>query len=203
MKRGNVLAEDRGKLITFEGIDGCGKTTQLECAAERMRARGVSVVTTRQPTDGPMGRRIRAMAQSNERVAPETELEWFMEDRREHAREVIEPAIARGDTILCDRYFLSSVAYQGARGLDADEILSANEREFRMPDLALIFEISADAAMARVTARGGVAEPAFEDVAFLRRAEKIYAGLEREYIRRIDATGDVDAVERLVVELLG
>ncbi len=192
----------RGKLITFEGIDGCGKSTQLALAAERLRVRGVDVLTTRQPTDGPIGRKIRAMAQSDERVSPEQELAWFMEDRREHTREVVEPALARGATILCDRYFLSSVAYQGARGLDPGEILAANEAEFPIPDLALIFEISAAEGMGRVAARGGVAEPAFEDVAFLARAETIFAQLERSYIRRIDARGNEDAVARLVERAL-
>jgi dTMP kinase len=100
-------------------------------------------------------------------------------ERREHVRETIEPALAAGTTILCDRYYLSSVAYQGARGLDANAILRANEEAFPQPDLALIFEIEAEEGLSRVAARGGVAEPAFEEVGFLREVAKVFAAIDR------------------------
>ena len=192
----------RGTLIVFEGIDGCGKSTQLNLLAERLVRSGLDVVSTKEPTDGPIGRQIREMARSGKTVSPEQELAWFMEDRREHVDEVLNPAVASGAIVLCDRYSLSTVAYQGARGLDAEEILRANEEQFPLPDLALIFEISAREGMARVSARGGVAEPVFEEEEFLSRAERVFASLDRPYIERIDARVGVDLVHLAVVEVV-
>jgi len=130
-----------GRLVAFEGIDGAGKSTQLARLAAALRAQGRSVVETREPTDGPWGRRIRAMARAGERVAPAEELRWFVEDRREHVAQVIRPAIAAGAVVLTDRYFLSTVAYQGARGLDPERLLAEAEAEFPLPDLALVLDV--------------------------------------------------------------
>jgi dTMP kinase len=183
-----------GALIVLEGIDGSGKTTQQAALAHALRERGHDVLETREPTEGPWGARIRAMARSDERVPPEEELRWFVEDRREHVEGAIAPALARGCTVVCDRYFLSSVAYQGARGLDWEAILAESELAFPVPDRALVFELSPDAALARVRARGGTPEPAFERLAYLRRVAAIFAALERPYIRRIDASAARDVV---------
>jgi dTMP kinase len=183
-----------GALIVLEGIDGSGKTTQQGALARALRARGHDVLETREPSDGAWGARIRAMARSDERVPPEEELRWFVEDRREHVAAEIAPALARGSTVVCDRYFLSTVAYQGARGLDWEAILTESERAFPVPDRALVFELSPDAALARVRARGGTPEPAFERLSYLRRVAAIFAALERPYIRRIDASGAEDVV---------
>jgi len=176
-----------GKLIVFEGIDGCGKSTQLALAAKALRAGGHEVVETREPTEGSFGRRIRAMARSGEQVDPETELEWFFEDRREHMREVVEPAIAAGKVVLSDRSYISTVAYQGARGLDPKKILAACEAEFRRPDLVLVFTIPAEEGMARIDARGGVLEAAFEELGFQRRVAEVFESLDIESLESIDA----------------
>jgi dTMP kinase len=192
----------RGKLIVFEGLDGCGKSTQLRLAAEALARRGVDVVETREPTDGPWGRRIREMARSGERVAAETELEWFFEDRREHMREVVEPALAAGRIVLSDRSYLSTVAYQGARGLDPAEILTESEAAFVRPDLVLLFTIPAKEGLARVHARGGEAEPAFENLGFLERVEAIFESLDVAGLVRIDARRSEDAIARDVAAAL-
>jgi dTMP kinase len=192
----------RGTLIAFEGLDGCGKSTQLELLAAELRAAGREVLSTKEPTDGEMGQRIRAMARSGEVVAAEEELRWFVLDRREHVRDEIEPALAAGRVVLTDRYTLSSVAYQGARGLDPSEILLASEADFPLPDLALVFELDADAGLARVKARGGVAEPSFEQGDFLRKAEKIFESLERPYIERVDASPTPEIVRERVLAVI-
>jgi dTMP kinase len=191
---------ERGLLIVFEGLDGCGKSTQLDLLCARLRAAQHEVIPTKEPTDGPVGRRIREMARSQTRVTPEQELDWFMEDRREHVREVVEPGLAAGAIVLSDRYWLSNVAYQGARGLDAEAIARANQSEFPDPDLALIFEIPAADGLARVNARGGVAEPAFEELEFLTRAAKVFASIEQPWVERIDAGPSVEQIHQVVVE---
>jgi len=189
---------NRGRLVVFEGVDGSGKSTQLRRLAETLRARGVDPLVTKEPTDGEWGRRIRAMARSGERVAREEELRWFIEDRREHVATELAPALAAGRMVLCDRYYLSTVAYQGARGFDPATLLADAEAEFPHPDLALLFVVDPAAGLARVAARGGVAEPAFEDGAYLKRVAAVFAAIDRPYIARIDAAGDADAIAAAV-----
>jgi dTMP kinase len=191
-----------GRLIAFEGIDGAGKSTQLRRLAAALRAGGCDVVETREPTGGPWGRRIRGMARSGARVAPEEELRWFVEDRREHVAQVLRPGVARGAIVLTDRYFLSTVAYQGARGLDPERLLAEAEAEFPLPDLALVLDVDPEAGLARVAERGGVAEPAFEDGPFLARAAAIFRSLARPYLEHVDARGDPDAVAGAIATLV-
>jgi dTMP kinase len=189
-----------GRLIAFEGVDGAGKSTQLRRLADALRGAGRSVVETREPTDGAWGRRIRAMARSGARVAPEEELRWFVEDRREHVARVLRPGVAGGAVVLTDRYFLSTVAYQGARGLDPQRLLAEAEAEFPLPDLALVLHVDPAAGLARVASRGGVAEPAFEEEAFLARAAEVFRTLDRPYVRHLDARLPLDAVARAIRE---
>lgn len=185
---------NRGTLIVFEGIDGCGKSTQLQRVAEALRARGLDPVVTREPTEGPWGRKIRAMA-TGEPVAPETELDWFFEDRREHMRDVVRPALASGRVVLSDRSYLSTVAYQGARGLDPTRILAESEAEFERPDLVLLFVLPARVGLARVEARGGTHEPVFENLPFQERVAALFDSLEVDGLVRIDADRDAAEVE--------
>ncbi|MFP6655286.1 MAG: dTMP kinase [Myxococcota bacterium] len=192
----------RGTLIVFEGLDGCGKSTQLRRAAKTLSERGCLPIVTSEPTDGPWGRRIREMARSGKRVSPETELEWFFEDRREHMRELVEPALAAGDVVLSDRSYLSTVAYQGARGLDAAKILSDSQAEFARPDLVLLLEISAREGLSRVHARGGQSEPVFENLEFLEGVRRIFDSMDVDGLIRIDASRGPDEVAVEVVAAL-
>lgn len=193
---------NRGKLVVFEGLDGCGKSTQLRLLADRLRAAGCDPLVTREPTDGPAGRRIREMARSGETVAPQQELAWFVEDRRRHVHEVIEPALAAGRVVLCDRYTWSTVAYQGARGLDWRALLAQSEAEFPLPDLVILLEVDPEQGLARTRARGGVAEPAFEDGERLARVAEIFGAIDRPFVERIDGRGDQAAIADAVAETL-
>jgi dTMP kinase len=194
-----VKPRTRGRLVAFEGLDGCGKTTQLAALARTLRARGRDLVETREPTDGPFGRRIRAMAASGERPAPAEELRWFVEDRREHVRSVVAPALAAGRLVLTDRYFLSTVAYQGARGFDPERLLRESEVEFPAPDLALLLELDPGAGLARVTRSGRPREPAFEELAYLERVAAIFRSIERPWLVRIDAAaGEAEVHARVL-----
>lgn len=190
---------NRGSLIVLEGIDGSGKSTQLPRLAARLEAAGRRVVRTREPYDCPAGRAIRAMARSGARVAPEQELAWFFEQRRAHVREVVRPALARGDVVLSDRYFVSTAAYQGARGLDAAAILAASEAEFPVPDLVVWLDLPPDEGLARAAQRGEPHEPAFEERSFLERVRAVLTGIERPYLVRVDARGTPAEVEARIL----
>ncbi len=194
----HTAAVNPGTLIAFEGIDGCGKSTQLARYAERLRAAGHDVLATREPTDGPWGRKLRAMLRSGESIAPEEELRWFLEDRAEHVEQEITPALEAGRVVLTDRYTLSTVAYQGARGFDWRELLADAEARFPKPDLVVLVELAPRDALARIRARGGVHEAEFEEEKLLERVAAVFAELPCPYILRVDGAGAPDAVaERL------
>ena len=184
----------RGKLIVFEGVDGSGKSTQLRRAAAILRARGIDVLETGEPTRGLWGRKIREMARTTDRVPRETELAWFIKDRREHMRDTVEPALAAGRIVLCDRSYFSTVAYQGARGFDPAKLLADSQAEFGRPDLMLFFDIDPAEGLARVAARGGPHEPAFEELNYLEQVAEIFRSLEVEERVRIDAARDEPSV---------
>src|SRR5216684_5996407 len=113
-----------GAFITFEGIDGCGKSTQLRLLASELRVRGVTVVTTREPGGTPLGQKLRAaLLDVQEEVDPLTELLVFAADRAQHVRRVLRPALASGQVVFSDRYADATVAYQGAgRGFEPELI---------------------------------------------------------------------------------
>ena len=142
----------RGVLLALEGIDGCGKSTQAGLLATALRERGLEVVLTCEPTDSPLGQQIRDYFQGPDRyLSAKEELNLFMADRREHVAEVIDPALAEGKIVITDRYYYSSVAYQGALGLDPDRILAQNEVMAVRPDLTVILTLPVDEALARLS----------------------------------------------------
>ena len=189
----------RGILIVFEGIDGSGKSTQLRRTAALLRARGLDILETGEPTKGLWGRKIREMARTTDRVPRETELAWFIKDRREHMRDAVEPALAAGRVVLCDRFYFSTVAYQGARGFDPATLLADSQAEFGRPDLVLFFDIDPEDGLARVAARGGEAEPVFEELNYLERVAEIFRSLEVPERVRIDAARGEEAVAKDVM----
>jgi dTMP kinase len=186
---------NRGAFIVLEGLDGTGKSTQLARLTKRLAAGGREVVATREPYDCAPGRKLRELARRHVPVAAEEELALFVEQRRIHVRELVAPARARGAIVVSDRYFLSTVAYQGARGLDPAKLLAESEAEFPLPDLALLLVLPPAAGLARVASRGGPAEPAFERADFLARVAANFAALDRSYLERVDAAGSESEVE--------
>jgi dTMP kinase len=187
-------------LIAFEGIDGTGKTTQIELLAEVLRQRGLSVVATREPTDGQYGRKIRELYKNRKSVTPEEELALFLADRREHVAQVIAPALACGQVVLTDRYYYSTAAYQGAAGHDPQKIIAANELFAPMPDMVIIIEVPVSLGIHRVRNFRGEALNDFEQEETLARVAAIFADLKAPNIRRIDGTGSAETVHALIME---
>ena len=120
-----------GFLVVIEGIDGAGKSTQARVLGEQLTARGHRVVLTREPTMGKWGKLLRESAETG-RLSIEEEVEMFLKDRREHVEELILPRLREGCVVIVDRYYFSTAAYQGARGVDPQELLRRNE-EFKTP----------------------------------------------------------------------
>ena len=186
-----------GVLIAIEGIDGAGKTTQVAALAAAIRQLGLEVVTTKEPTDGPAGRRIRETARTG-RLPPGDELALFVEDRKEHVRALIGPALERGAVVIVDRYYYSTAAYQGARGLDPDSILTANEAFAPRPDLVVVVDVDPALGVGRVRARDQ-RENLFEDEADLRRSRAIFQDLSGPHIWAVDGAPAIDLVRRRIL----
>lgn len=188
-----------GLFIVFEGIDGTGKSTQLQLLAEKLRNLGYAVVTTREPTDGPFGQKIRELFVKRDTVSHEEELELFIADRKQHVQEVINPALADGCVVICDRYYLSTVAYQGANGIDPALILEKNAA-FPVPDLAVILEIEPAQSIHRIQNQRNEHPNTFEQEAYLQKVAAIFAAMDQSYIRRIRGGDSIENVQRQVFE---
>jgi dTMP kinase len=171
--------------IVFEGIDGTGKSTQVNLLAKALRAAGHEVITSKEPTDGPHGTRLRQSADTG-RLSPQEELDLFHLDRRGHVENLIKPALARGAFVILDRYFFSTMAYQGVRGFDPTEIRRINEAFAPLPDLVFILELDLDTALTRIGVRDGEANE-FEQRDSLQKCHDVFAALDDPFIRRIDA----------------
>jgi dTMP kinase len=193
----------RGVFLALEGIDGCGKSTQAELLASALRARGLEVVLTCEPTDSPLGRQIREYFQGSDRyLNPKEELNLFMADRREHVAEVIEPALAEGKIVICDRYYYSSVAYQGALGLDPERILAQNEVMAVRPDLTVVLTLPVAQALARLSGPPQRPRQVSDDPAYLEQVAAIYAGLKGPHLRHLDASAPPEAVHEALLSLI-
>ncbi|KAB2639538.1 MAG: dTMP kinase [Verrucomicrobia bacterium] len=177
-----------GTFIVIEGIDGTGKSTQVQLLAAWFAAQGREVLTSREPTDGPWGKKLRDSAASG-RLAPAEELECFLKDRRQHVDEVIAPALAAGKVVILDRYYFSTMAYQGARGFDPAEIRRLNEVFAPLPDLLLILDLAVSSAHQRIGSRGDTANE-FEQRESLERCRQIFLSLKDEPFARVIPCND-------------
>jgi dTMP kinase len=195
-----MRAVDRtGVLVAVEGIDGAGKTTQVRRLEAVLREAGVPVVVTKEPTAGPWGRKIRESARTG-RMPPEQELEAFLRDREEHVRDLLVPALKDGKVVIVDRYYFSTVAYQGARGLDPAELMKMNAFAPE-PDLLIVLDVPPEVGLRRVRERGDVADH-FEREDELRRVREIFRTLDLPCLHLMDGTLAPDLLTERIRTLL-
>ncbi len=188
---------ERGALVVFEGIDGAGKTTQAHRLVSGLRDLGWETLYTKEPTDGPWGQKIRRSAE-HQRLPLDEELEAFLEDRREHVREHLEPALGGGVIVVLDRYYFSTAAYQGPRGADPRQIIESNERFAPVPDLLVFLDIPVEVTMERIRQRG-LGANSFEKADALERSAAIFRSIDRPFLLKLDGRRPVDD---LAVEIL-
>jgi len=213
------VARQRGKFITFEGLDGVGKSTQIENLAAHLRDRGRDVITTPEPGGTAIGQRLRSVLLSSrtEGLSPLAELALMFADRAQHIDELILPALERGTWVLCDRFTDSSEAYQGggrelgsALVLQLHKILCGDLR----PDLTILMVSNVEASVARARrrnvqqlAQSQADENRFEQEsrAFYRRAHQAYLGIaarEPERVVTVDAKEPAAKVHKKIVEIV-
>ena len=192
-----------GRFITFEGIDGAGKSSHIETLATWLRGRGVEVLTTREPGGTALAEQLRTLL-LHQPMDALTETLLVFAARRDHLSCLIAPALARGTTVLCDRFTDATFAYQGAgRGFDL-QVLDSLERwvqEGRQPDLTLWFDVPAATAAARRSSARPADRFESEDAAFFERVAAGYARrcrLDAGRFARIDASVDRDSVGRQI-----
>ncbi|MDQ3490873.1 MAG: dTMP kinase [Acidobacteriota bacterium] len=203
----------RGQFITFEGIDGSGKSTQLRMLAGELRQRSVDVITTREPGGTPLGRRLReAFLETEETVAPIAELLLFAADRAQHVEFLVKPALGEGRVVISDRFADATFAYQGAgRGFPeatVNQIIELATGGMK-PDLTLFFDVSVENALKRMRSRSETGERInrmdVETADFYTNVRSAYLAIaEREPMRFriIDANGSVAEIQAAVVEII-
>lgn len=202
----------RPRFITLEGGEGAGKSTQIKLLAKAFEAAGLSAITTREPGGSAGGEAIRNLVVTGaaDRWHPTTESLLFMAARYDHLETKIKPALARGEWVLCDRFYDSTYIYQGI----AKQVGSAwLDQLYRLlfanaaPDLTLLLDLPPSVGLARADKRGNVAESRFEqmDVSFHEQLREGFLGLAEshpERIRIIDATADAASVHALAIQAI-
>ncbi|HEX9080589.1 MAG TPA: dTMP kinase [Desulfuromonadaceae bacterium] len=201
-----------GYFITFEGIEGCGKTTQVRLLAERLESIGCRVVVTREPGGCPISDQIRSILldAGNQGMRPLTELLLYAAARAQHVAEVIRPALEAGCVVVCDRFSDATIAYQSfGRGIERAtiDILNTLARQSLSPDLTILIDCEAPVGLARarqrIDATSGPREERFEleSLEFHRRVRDGYLALSREEPGRfltVDGSGAIDGIAALI-----
>jgi dTMP kinase len=205
----------KGFFITFEGSEGCGKSTQIRRMAEGLRHQGREVIVLREPGGTPIGEAIRHLLQHDENaraMTPEAELLLFSASRAQLVREVIAPALQRGAIVLCDRFLDSTTVYQGvARALDQKAVATMNDfaiggKEGALPHRTVLLDLDVEKGRARAAARNGPLDRMEQEgVQFYEAVRRGYLELARAHPERfllIDASGTEEEVEILLREQL-
>ena len=205
----------QGRFLTFEGMDGCGKTTQLRLLAQHLRESGREVVETVEPGGTEIGRQIRRILldPANTAIHARTELLLYFASRAQNVEEVIRPALAEGSIVLCDRFTDSTLVYQGCgRGLGADTVRTLDRIACRglVPDLTLIVDIDLDTSLARARVRNQVTassetrmdEQSLEFHRKVRDAYQELAAQEPGRIRLVEGSADVESIARNIWDIV-
>lgn len=188
-----------GFVVAIEGIDGAGKTTQAQMLFTYLKERGIEAILSKEPTNSIFGRQIRELAQGKRKSThPQEEYRLFMEDRKLHVKELIQPALAAGKIVILDRYYFSTMAYQGAIGLDPQAIQTENETISPIPKIVFLITVPPSVGIGRI--RNGRKEipNAFEHEENLTKVAEIFNAMNFSYIEHIDGTASIDQVHRII-----
>ncbi len=191
---------DTGLFIVIEGIDGTGKSTQAKMLERALKEAGQTVILDREPSDGPYGKILRDSATTG-RLSPQEELDLFHKDRKHHLDEVILPALQRGETVILDRYYFSTMAYQGQRGFDPQEIRETNLRFAPNPDILFILDLEVDQARERIGVRGDTTNE-FEQRDALQYCRDTFLSVSNEeFAHVIDSSQTLDEIHQQMLEI--
>lgn len=171
------MTRTKGFLISIEGIDGAGKSTQVKMLKDWLEKKGIKTIALKEPTQGKYGKEIYRLAKEHKLPGPEEELRLFMLDRKEDVSKNIRPLLDCGYVVIMDRYYQSNMAYQGARGLDPEMIREANERFSPVPDLVIVLDIDPEKSLSRIINGRKTALDHFENEAYLDKVREIFLNI--------------------------
>ncbi|NHZ84818.1 MAG: dTMP kinase [Planctomycetia bacterium] len=192
-----------GLLITIEGVDGAGKTTQVQKINNFFSQYGIPVSTFKEPTDGIYGQKIRHLAiHGRHSVTREEEMELFINDRIEDCKTNIIPALKKNHLVILDRYYHSNIAYQGALGLDIKLIRKRNEKIAVKPDLVIILDLAVHIGLSRIIDFRKEEHNHFENEDYLEKVRRIFKKMSGANIQEINASSDEEAVFKNIRNIL-
>jgi dTMP kinase len=192
---------EKGILIVFEGIDGSGKSTQAEILLKRLQEEDLEVVYFREPSKGKWGRKIKKKALHPDSLSPEEELDLFLKDRRENVEKNLKPALQKRRIVILDRYYYSTIAYQGAKGIDEKLIRTMNEEFVLEPDLVFIFDIAPQKGLERIENRKKK-DRLFEREDYLVKVREIFRSFKGEKFVHIDALKSEEEISKEIEEIV-
>lgn len=190
----------KGVLIVFEGIDGAGKSTQAEILLKKLDDLGYSVAYYREPSESKWGIEIKKKARFADSLTPQEELELFQKDREENVKHNLKPSLERKEVVILDRYYFSTIAYQGAKGIDPESIRERNEAFAIRPDLVFILDVAAGQGLERIQDRGK-RDLLFEREEYLAKVRQLFMSFQGDNIRHIDASRSIEHMAKQIEEI--
>jgi len=187
--------------IVFEGIDGSGKTSQINKLVDYLSNKGFNVVKTKEPTYGKYGAAVINAARSGTRLPLDKEIEFLLEDRKDHVDTFIKPYLRKGYIVISDRYYPSMMAYQGKDVQDAENICKLNKQFSTDPDIAFLLDVPVSESLLRISKRDSDKD-SFENEKFLNKCSSIYASMSFPWLKRIDANKGVEEIHKEIVNHL-
>jgi len=182
----------KGVLIVFEGVDGAGKSTQARLLYERLTKAQFEAELSKEPTEGKWGKKLRKLIEKGRGdVSPREELDWFIKDRFQHVEEIIEPELKNNKIIILDRYYFSTIAYQGALGVDPRDIEKRNNEFAPEPNLLFLIEIPPGAGIKRIKESREKQIDSFEKESYLLRVGQIFHNLDKPFLYRLSGEESV------------
>ena len=183
----------KGILIVFEGIDGGGKTTQAKMLMKGLHKKGYDAVYFREPSGSRWGMEIRQKAAVNDSISPEDELDLFLKDRRENVEKNLKPTLRENKIVILDRYYFSTIAYQGAKGISQQRIRKMNEEFAVLPDLVIILDIGPSQGLGRIEGREKK-DLLFEREDYLLKVREIFNSFREDNIVHIKANRPLNQI---------
>ena len=191
-----------GFFIVLEGLDGSGKTTQAILLKEFLDKKGYDAILLREPTEGSSGKKIRHLLSNGRKgISPQEELNLFIEDRKENLKKNITPAMKENKVIVQDRYYFSTIAYQGALGIEPQQIRAMNEAFALKPDLVFYLEIKPGLGLKRIETGRKEKRDAFEKENYLLKVKEIFDSFNDSFIEKINGSLPLDSIQKNINEI--